>query len=316
MNAEGKELACYLKNYDSNEGWSYMPYVNLYDDPTYSFVEALDPEEGDGDYYAKMTLYCEYVYSNMDTDTFEYKDCKEGAWIYLHMWFNEPSDEDNTGNSVEATFTVKTQVYDETEEEYVWQATGESFTTTITANEDQSLTIGDFFRSESPVTINYETPKSFQPAIISFPNSTSSQGYENTPFLLNADGDYLTCWNIPAGTEEKVGIYDTYVDITIDSKGAPKSYLYDKDDNDYFLCLYVSGYNSEADDAEDADVYRLESDFNLPLTVNNESAVAVVETEEDAPVIYYNLNGQRVQNPSNGVFIRKQGSKTSKIIVR
>ena len=37
---------------------------------------------------------------------------------------------------------------------------------------------------------------------------------------------------------------------------------------------------------------------------------------ENAPVEYYNLNGQRVSNPANGIFVRKQGSKVEKIVIR
>lgn len=33
-------------------------------------------------------------------------------------------------------------------------------------------------------------------------------------------------------------------------------------------------------------------------------------------ILNFNLNGQRVADPSNGIFIRKQGSKTSKTVIR
>lgn len=36
--------------------------------------------------------------------------------------------------------------------------------------------------------------------------------------------------------------------------------------------------------------------------------------DEDSPVEYYNLNGQKVLNPDNGIFIRRQGSVATKII--
>lgn len=35
--------------------------------------------------------------------------------------------------------------------------------------------------------------------------------------------------------------------------------------------------------------------------------------DENAPVEYFNLQGVRVENPENGIFIRRQGSKTSKV---
>lgn len=39
----------------------------------------------------------------------------------------------------------------------------------------------------------------------------------------------------------------------------------------------------------------------------------VLDNNANAPVEYYNLNGVRIANPENGIFIRKQGSKTSKV---
>lgn len=46
------------------------------------------------------------------------------------------------------------------------------------------------------------------------------------------------------------------------------------------------------------------------------SGVADVEiADQNAPVEYYNLQGIRVANPENGMFIRRQGSKTEKVIL-
>lgn len=36
----------------------------------------------------------------------------------------------------------------------------------------------------------------------------------------------------------------------------------------------------------------------------------------DMPVEYYDLNGNKVSNPSNGIFIRRQGSSTSKVVIK
>lgn len=47
------------------------------------------------------------------------------------------------------------------------------------------------------------------------------------------------------------------------------------------------------------------------------SAVSDITVEdEDAPVVYYNLQGVRVANPSNGLYIRVQGKKATKVLVR
>lgn len=45
------------------------------------------------------------------------------------------------------------------------------------------------------------------------------------------------------------------------------------------------------------------------------SAVEEIETS-DAPVEYYNLNGMKIADPSNGIFIRRQGTKAEKVIIR
>ena len=38
------------------------------------------------------------------------------------------------------------------------------------------------------------------------------------------------------------------------------------------------------------------------------------ELDADAPVVYYNLQGAKVNNPENGIFIRVQGNKVTKVI--
>lgn len=46
------------------------------------------------------------------------------------------------------------------------------------------------------------------------------------------------------------------------------------------------------------------------------SGVADIEAADDnAPVEYFNLQGIRVENPANGLYIRRQGSKVSKVIL-
>lgn len=42
--------------------------------------------------------------------------------------------------------------------------------------------------------------------------------------------------------------------------------------------------------------------------------VSNVNKDNNAPIEYYNLQGEKVENPQNGVFIKKQGGKTTKMI--
>lgn len=50
------------------------------------------------------------------------------------------------------------------------------------------------------------------------------------------------------------------------------------------------------------------------------SATSAIEEigieEESAPVIYYNLQGIRVNNPESGLYIRRQGDKATKVLIR
>lgn len=42
----------------------------------------------------------------------------------------------------------------------------------------------------------------------------------------------------------------------------------------------------------------------------------VADFDADAPVEYFNLSGVKVANPSNGIFIRRQGSKAEKVVIK
>lgn len=61
------------------------------------------------------------------------------------------------------------------------------------------------------------------------------------------------------------------------------------------------------------------SDFQLFSTVNAESAIGSIvnDADENAPVEFYNLQGIRVANPEAGnIYIRRQGSKATKVLVK
>lgn len=46
------------------------------------------------------------------------------------------------------------------------------------------------------------------------------------------------------------------------------------------------------------------------------AGVGEIAVDENAPVKFYNLQGVEVSNPENGVFIRRQGAKTSKMVIK
>lgn len=68
--------------------------------------------------------------------------------------------------------------------------------------------------------------------------------------------------------------------------------------------------------------WKMDESTTIPIDVTfngnkvNTGVAAVTVNNENAPVEYYNLQGIRVENPANGVYIRRQGSKISKVLVK
>lgn len=81
----------------------------------------------------------------------------------------------------------------------------------------------------------------------------------------------------------------------------------------------VTGHATPASFNVMKDGYKLEAkDDNLVLAEDQESAVSEIESAgNDAPVEYYNLQGVKVVGePAPGLYIRRQGDKTVKVIVK
>lgn len=52
------------------------------------------------------------------------------------------------------------------------------------------------------------------------------------------------------------------------------------------------------------------------IPADDQSGIADIVADENAPVEYFNLQGIRVANPENGLYIRRQGNKVEKILVK
>ena len=62
--------------------------------------------------------------------------------------------------------------------------------------------------------------------------------------------------------------------------------------------------------------YKVTIDLNAnTITISESTAVEGIEIEE-GEAVYYNLQGVKVANPENGVFIKVQGNKASKVLVK
>ncbi len=70
---------------------------------------------------------------------------------------------------------------------------------------------------------------------------------------------------------------------------------------------------------EKAGEYRLTfnlKNWTLEVTSDLGSGITEVVTDNDSQVEYYNMHGVRVDNPVNGLYLKRQGAKVSKIMIK
>ncbi|MDE6339163.1 MAG: hypothetical protein K2K97_05180 [Muribaculaceae bacterium] len=180
----------------------------------------------------------------------------------------------------------------------------------MTINEDGNIVISDFLYSEAPISFKWVDIEPGKSANMTFTGKLDRS--DEYPYFLDPDGDNMTCWlwnynNI----EDWTPIYYPYAF----EDGYSWLYHYDLTDPEnagfefeYYGRICMAGYNT--DNSFFGYVY-VDFWFNKPT-----AAVDTIDASADAPAVYFNLSGQRIDNPQGGIFIRKQGNKTSKIVIR
>ena len=141
------------------------------------------------------------------------------------------------------------------------------------------------------------------------------------PDIQNNDGDYHVCRNL---TKSYYRVYvhanttpnaDTTTYNTL-SANRPVVVLANEDSQS----SGTSGPTNISTHSEARIAYTLvsdpESDLGGGVVTGVEDVVADEMADEDAPVVWYNLQGVRVENPANGIFIRVQGRKVSKELLK
>jgi hypothetical protein len=84
--------------------------------------------------------------------------------------------------------------------------------------------------------------------------------------------------------------------------------LYNSDNN--YVCLNLMIATSSSD------YYYFYLYIYLPSDAESGVSSVVVDDNSNAPVEYFNLQGVRVANPENGLYIRRQGNKATKVLVK
>ncbi|MDE5786773.1 MAG: hypothetical protein K2H98_09595, partial [Duncaniella sp.] len=85
--------------------------------------------------------------------------------------------------------------------------------------------------------------------------------------------------------------------------------------------MFKFDYKFVAEEKVSFRIYNMGNQFNLHdiLVVKaqgGQSGIDAIAAGEEAPVVYYNLQGQRVANPAAGLYIRVQGNDVKKVIVK
>ena len=83
-------------------------------------------------------------------------------------------------------------------------------------------------------------------------------------------------------------------------------------------CDYNVGFASSVNEDGSVNIYQFNKGIRLAkytlaadfTGINN----VIADADENAPVEYYNLQGVKVEKPENGIFIKKQGAKATKIV--
>lgn len=184
----------------------------------------------------------------------------------------------------------------------------EGFQADLSKNADGSYTIDNFMNSGVPLTFALASEK-------------SEGGYYEINFPVNFI-DY---------TEDYQGGYIT------DNEGNNMTVKVQPTDGEAFNLNYVFFYNSgysyaepiiegpmsmysvylnftgDLDNGDYGDYYNVI--FTL-IDMGNDAIDSIGADDENAPVEYYNIEGMRIANPENGLYIRRQGSKVSKVYVK
>lgn len=317
-NEDGDDLEC---EFTSGENTIYLISPSVYlDDQTYirwSETGAIQSLWTGKNYIYEYELALSgdgYISTNSDVtyDDFDY--------TYIDIYFDgidEETPEEPAAETQPAKIGITTCNY------YTYDFTDVVVDAQIEKLEDGSYSIPDFLNSGAPLTFKFEKPAASMEKgyVVEITSNVEYDADYDCYYLLTPEDDYLECEYDIDGTTTYMYDVDFYYDeetyVQWSETGSIKR-AYDGEEYDFSYVFNISAEayatsNPDADlEYEDFYYVWFEIYFNDPDT----DSVSSVMVNNDAPVEYYNLQGVRVQNPSNGLFIRKQGTDVKKVIVK
>jgi hypothetical protein len=109
--------------------------------------------------------------------------------------------------------------------------------------------------------------------------------------------------------------------VTTEAGWYPTNTEFDGEAEDYIFIYGNTKYDKTTGIVTDSlygDTTGAEIDFQfaLPEALKATTGISDINVNENAPVEYFNLQGVRVNNPENGIYIRRQGQKVQKVVVK
>ena len=181
----------------------------------------------------------------------------------------------------------------------------DGFESEFVHNADGSYTIENFLNSGAPLTFVTTPIVADSYNDISFVGNVDTEQNSGIAFIKNLDG-----------TDASIKVFNTN-GTTLELERAyvaqdGYSYIYATTTEEgltYSGSIYASGFVDGWDDNAFYVTFDFDDNtFSGIDTIDNDSTNNCVE--------YFNLQGVRIDNPENGIYIRRQGSKVSKVMVK
>lgn len=183
----------------------------------------------------------------------------------------------------------------------------QDFVSEFTINADGSYTIANFANTGQPLSFTTDALVDDQNNNITFTGDNISLLADySLAYILNSDGSYATgVVYDESGTATNLNyIYVYYGEY---------STLYPEVADGVRTISGSISFSGDLDSGDYASYYYAYFSFDDP---NYDSIKSVTTNDEETPVEYYNMQGMRISNPENGIFIRRQGSNTSKVMIK
>lgn len=278
-------------------------YPAVYLGASYTYVMRVDKAEYGYDYYACFTI------NGIDVND------KDLPYYDLYFYFNaidagESAEDTTIGVTVEsegAYYYPSSEDYSKYDEIKSFK----SFDAQLVIAADGTHTLKNIFNTD--YSISYKVGDfTDQTAPVTFTgNITADKGYEEYPYFMNGT-NYMTVTMQVDGGDSSYSVEYFYgyenVKYTYVYKSSAEEIA--KGYYEYYVYLNLGGYVGSTGVMDSYWVY------GYNMHGSGDSGVAKIVDDSDAPVEFYNLQGIKVANPSNGIYIRKQGSKVKKVVIR